>query len=472
MKDLLQLKEDDVVVSESSSPLGQVEKSIKSIEHGSPATSETPAVGPRVLSVKDKDPELAATELGTIIDDAKTRKKSVSFTEDTKDPAPAYGGPPHFLERQQKVGHGRPTTYKTSTGIPASNLEVVNADHNPDDSKSWPIIPIGDSPEDTDLRRQMLEYSMNEVGAIVAEMDIDDNGSYTSCSDDDEDDQYPSSTEEDEDQYGRTTRPVITEEYRKQMQELEQKLNARIIENVGPNPDMSLSESHSGDTSSRLDLKQENTPRNMKTSKKKGVRFAEDLDMSKEPPPASTELQTELMEISGSRPISETVVERSRNSVETSGNVPKKQKLSRFKSARSGIVPAVEGNAASLPMIAAVQAIKQPFAGPPNFAEKERIRQVPEGPQGRTHADVLIERTPRSDVNTATEPDELDPALLHQEVAVEYHRMRNRMIQRNGGFMQTDDESAEIPVTEGNEDESGGRKMSRFKTARLARLGK
>lgn len=474
VKDLPQLKKDDIVELESSSPPSQIEKGTKSTQLGSPATSDTPMVGPRVLIVRDEDPKQVATELGKIIDDAKARKKRVSFAEDTKDPAPAPAskGPLQLLEGQRKVGQGRLATYRTSTGIPASNLEVVNIDDNPDDSKFWPMILHDDSPEDADLRRQMLDYSMNEVGAIVAEMDIDDNGSYTSCSDDDENDQYPSSAEEDEDRYGRTTRPVITEKYRKQMQELEQKLNARIIDNVGPNPDMPSSDSHSDDSSPRVNLEHENTPRDMKTSKKKGVRFTEELDVSKEPSAASIKLRTETVGISSSGPISETVTERSTTSIETSDSMPRKQKPSRFKATRSGMVPAVEGNATSLPMLPAIQAIKKPFHGSPRFAEKDRIRQVPEGPQGQTHAAVLIERAPRSDVNTAIEPDELDPALLHQEVAVEYHRMRNRMIQRNGGFMQTDEESAEVPVTEGDEDESGGRKMSRFKAARLARLSK
>jgi unconventional prefoldin RPB5 interactor 1 len=43
--------------------------------------------------------------------------------------------------------------------------------------------------------------------------------------------------------------------------------------------------------------------------------------------------------------------------------------------------------------------------------------------------------------------------------------MRNRMIQRQGGFMK-EEESEVVPFTE---DEGGPKKMSRFKAARLAR---
>jgi unconventional prefoldin RPB5 interactor 1 len=67
---------------------------------------------------------------------------------------------------------------------------------------------------------------------------------------------------------------------------------------------------------------------------------------------------------------------------------------------------------------------------------------------------------------TPTEPDEYDRALVQQEVATEYHKMRNRMIQRQGGFMARDDEKAEVPFTE---EEGGPKKMSRFKAARLGR---
>ena len=65
------------------------------------------------------------------------------------------------------------------------------------------------------------------------------------------------------------------------------------------------------------------------------------------------------------------------------------------------------------------------------------------------------------------EPDEFDPALLSQEVATEYHKMRNRMIQRQGGFLKNDeDESGIVPL---DEEEGGPKKVSRFKAARLAR---
>ncbi|KAL9116483.1 MAG: hypothetical protein Q9187_006992 [Circinaria calcarea] len=469
VKDLPQVNESDIIEPESDSLADQVEKIKLSMEHGSSAANKSRMVDPGISQATDVGHEPVAKEFGKISDDTTSRKKSVSFAEDTKDPAPTFKAVSQSPQRQRRVGSGDAATYRTSTGIPASNLEVINVNDSPDSSITSPIVPHDESPEDADLRRQMLEYNMNEVGAIVAEMDLDDSGSYSSYSEDDEDDRYNSSADEDEDQYGRTTQPVITEKYRKQMQELERKLNARIIENVGPKPDIPLAESHSEDRSLRPDVELEDVPREIKTSRKKGVRFAEELDVSEEPTIAPIKLQPKVMDTPSSGPITGTIVERSTKGVETSDTGPKNQKLSRFKAARSGIAPTIVGSVAPQPMALATQVTKISSAASPSFVDKDRIRQVPEGPQGRTHADVLIERSPRNDGNTAIEPDELDPALLHQEVAVEYHRMRNRMIQMNGGFMRTDEESAQIPATEEDEDGSGGRKMSRFKAARLAR---
>ena len=82
------------------------------------------------------------------------------------------------------------------------------------------------------------------------------------------------------------------------------------------------------------------------------------------------------------------------------------------------------------------------------------------------HANQIIERPyATTSSTTPTEPDEFDPALLQQEVKTEYHKVRNRMIQRQGGFTDPD-EGPEIPLTEA---EGGPKKMSRFKAARLGR---
>lgn len=100
--------------------------------------------------------------------------------------------------------------------------------------------------------------------------------------------------------------------------------------------------------------------------------------------------------------------------------------------------------------------------GSPIFPEKPMERPIaPSGPEGQTMSTSILEREPSS---TPHEPDELDAGLLEQQVAVEYHKMRNKMIQRQGGFMKED----ESPVQLIEKDEGEPRRVSRFRAARLA----
>jgi len=150
----------------------------------------------------------------------------------------------------------------------------------------------------------------------------------------------------------------------------------------------------------------------------------------------------------------------------------KEKKQSRFKSSRLSEPQVLNGplakrsvpqNGPSLPLFPAKTT--KPFSAPIQFTPAdERTRVVPGGPEGKTLAPEIIERDVPLDT-AAVEPDELDPQLLHQEVATEYHRMRNRMIQKQGGFMR-EEESEIVPFTE---EEGGPKKVSRFKAARLAR---
>ena len=78
--------------------------------------------------------------------------------------------------------------------------------------------------------------------------------------------------------------------------------------------------------------------------------------------------------------------------------------------------------------------------------------------------DSIIERD--VPIIAPTEPDDFDPAILQQEIRTEYYRTRNRMIQKQGGFMKNDEE--ENGIIPFSEEEGGPKKMSRFKAARLA----
>lgn len=417
------------------------------------------------------------------------RKKSVTFADDTKDAAPtvAHATPSNEVSLDE-IRATRPVkrTYSANDVFDAIP-ESIEKDESP------PVIPINESPEDSALRRQMLQYSMDEVGAVVAEIDLDESGSQTSySSDEDGDEQYTSSADEEEDAFGRTTRRVLNDDYLQEMQELEKRLNAKVMHNVGPNMPENLDSLEQPSSDKMLSAKSHQL--STQISGKKGVRFADELDIS----PAPNEEPTDTSPSGpAAPPVHEAVVERTAPSSEATPAPTNGKKVSRFKSSRTAAVaptndsnpslsPAPTNIAANRPLTVDIQERKsltgspphqrppafesqpKPFSRPVTFTADSRTRQVPEGPTGKTLAETLIERpTIGSDVDVPV-PDEFDPALMHQEVAVEYHRMRNRMMQRDGGFAAKAEEEERVPLTE---EEGGRRKVSRFKAARLARLG-
>ena len=361
------------------------------------------------------------------------------------------------------------------------------------------VIPTDESPEDAALRRQMIQYGLHEVGAVVAELDLDEDSESQfsfSADDSDDDQQHSSSAEEEEDKFGRTTRRVVDDDYRREMLDLENKLKARATKAIEPivprsSPEvngMSEKESTKLPGTSVLRDKVERS-----TVKKKGVRFAEELDISPAPAQGSTSKPTRITAGEAAPAIRDAIVERAapRETPSTEAS-PMPQRVSRFKTARAaanynGKFPAmrtgdphiVNGplkgpilerglpNATpSLPLIAATSGKRKDFTGPIQATGEGHARQMPEGPQGKTHVHSIIEHEVSSHEPDAPDPDDMDPALLQQEVAIEYHRMRNRMIQRQGGFLPRDNEDEErVPLTE--EEGGTGKKMSRFKAARL-----
>lgn len=310
------------------------------------------------------------------------RNKSVRFTEDTKsEDAPSKT---QLALRPKGIQNRFPNKGTTNqrNGLPSKVL-YMQEEKEEEEEKYSPIIPVDESPEDAALRREMIQYGLSEVGAVVAELNIDEeeeeeeDGSvdsndeehgYTYEEDDlaeeDEDD-------EEEDKYGRTTRRVVSEAYVKEMQALQKKLEAQQQQspsNKGPKPEIKAEErkptfSSSGSSSST-------TPSSRQKQKK--------------------------------TPISDTIIE----------------------------------HALSI------------------------------SPSTTT--------TQSASDSTDQEPDELDPAIMRQEIAVEYHHMRNRMIHRQGGFLKRPEEEEneegqeKVPLTP----EEGGerkKKISRFKAARLGR---
>ena len=427
----------------------------------------------------------------------KERKKSVSFTPDTK--TSDAERQPIKTPRKRVNGYPRvfgPPTSATSESPSVKSRADVKGDDS-DDSISEIVLPE-EPPEDATLRRQMLKYGMEEVGSIVAQIDIDEGESTPPYSDDDDDDvDYDDTTDEDEDQFGRTKKRVVGDGYREQMLELERKLNAKIMENVGPNADVPVTGSIEVEEDRKAEPKALSVASNSadKTvmQKKKGVRFAESLDISHAP---STKSKTTTKAIpkepfNPDRPIADSIVERTAPATGTSGPTLKTKKTSKFKAALSeGVPPPSPGsNSSTTPskLLSATQthtAISNPLPQTTTTSETQPPSQrtpttinpppIPSGPSGQIQSKILIERPPPPTKTTEpASPDEFDPALMHQELAVEYHRLRNRMIQRNGGFVQEEEEPAEMPIVDDEREQQqleGGRKMSLFKAARLGML--
>lgn len=451
--------------------------------------TSTPDGGPKEVAMaqelkvsKGKAPVQAESSSSASEPEPTARKKSVSFTPDTKEPAEASGIP---VAKSSVSAH---MNFPPGTRVVELNDkdEIVGTEiagsHNPGIQK--PVIPENESEEDAKLRREMLEYSLNEVGNVVAELDL-----YEADSDDeDEYEEEDSDIEEvdEDDEWGRSTRPVVTEEYMQKMRELEKKLNASMIENLGPAPqDADLnnmlqqaqgvhklvvrtdeeippvllpkqpSKAKPAEAETDETTDKTNTDAKPVAKGEKGVRFADSLDVSPPPNPVAEPIATPSQTAASpeARPIADTLVERS-GATSSNASTPSEpappRKASRFKSSRAA-------------------AAAQP---PPEEEKEPTYRTTPTGPANATLASSVIERDHHSTATAPDDPDGLDPDTLSQQTLTEYHRMRAKLIQRqDGGFVrQSAEEEAAGPLVEEFED-GRVRKVSRFKAARVKREG-
>ncbi|KAF1351472.1 hypothetical protein EJ07DRAFT_137906 [Lizonia empirigonia] len=323
--------------------------------------------------------------------------------------------------------------------------KVIELDQDDKMVASYPIIPQGESPEEAELRRQMLQYGLAEVGQVVAELDLDHPTAEYSDFDDDYDDE--DEDDEEEDEYGRSIRPAVTDDYRQQMLELEKKLGARMLENVGPR-------SEDDDTIEQVEsvrlLKVQKDDRFDDTisavkpksaasqSGKKGVRFANDIDISEAPQPVR-EPEAKASPVKPAPTMSD-IVERPARPFQPPTAPSKPAKVSRFKSTRAANEP------------------RQMLPNPPAYEAPA----VPTGPAGRPLASTVVEHTPSSSEPSA--PDEFDPAVMNREIQAEYHKARNKFIQQQGGFKPIDEDEASPIVEERN---GKTKKVSRFMAAKL-----
>lgn len=415
---------------------------------GDPSSSTTPTTSTEVPTANEAASVSTAAESEPVIPLPTAARKSVSFTEDTKPDPPAKK-----LSSLEATGYNEELAdYNFTKGT-----KVIEVDENDNEIASYPIIPQGESPEEAALRRQMLQYGLSEVGQVVAEIDLDGPDDYSDEEMDDEFEEYDSDKSEEEDQYGRSTRREISDEYRQQMLELEKKLNARMVENVGPRPDTHPLAEYSDDVRTLKVRKDETFDGTVDISedgrsdlepKKKGVRFADNLDISPAPQPVQDASKVKLPTAKKMPTMSETIVERASPASELpTTTTSKSSKVSRFKSSRGALA---HSTVSQLP--------------PHQLPEPQP---VPQGPKGQTLANTIVERDLQP--SNPQVPDEFDPALINREVQVQYHKMRNKMIQEQGGFKPSEEEEVDGPLLE--EVDGKTKKVSRFKAAKLKANG-
>ncbi|KAI0435000.1 Prefoldin subunit-domain-containing protein [Xylaria sp. FL1042] len=362
------------------------------------------------------------------------KKKSVTFTEDTKEADERK--PSNSVQRLEEL-------YRQ-----AKEQENIILD---------PIMPADDSPEDAELREDMIRYNketmLYEMAPIVAELELEEGSG-----DNDDDWDYDDSEEEDddEDQWGRSTSGVVDDQYRREMLELKERLSKQTFgeqkESDGEDDEfaegigrIAIRHEQSGPIQNSSDLPAANENPPIKSTSedevKKSVRFASTLDIA-EPPSSSPQLQPSQTQSPDIDPLSDVVERRSSgpsNVASSSGRKP-----SRFRKERANGPPAVQM--------------------PPIAPEKptDITKYAPSGPEGQTLAPTILEHEPSNEIK---EPDELDANLLHQQVTEEYYKMRNKMIGRQGGFLKENTD----PIQPLEEEEGGPKRVSRFKAARLAK---
>ncbi|KAK0624665.1 Prefoldin subunit-domain-containing protein [Bombardia bombarda] len=424
------INDDDI--PETEADLVKAQSEVPTSSAGEPAKVEgtsTAESAPAAASAIAKPSENALPSQSS-----SSTRKSVSFSEDTKSGHEEVTAEPTMSRENQKL---------EQLMQKAKELEAMDL--------SSAVIPDSESEEDSKLRREMLSYSMSEIGPVVAELQLDDEEDDYSDADweieEDEDD-------DDEDALGRSQHSVITDDYIKRMQELEKRLGVKSAFTVErPQAMTPLPEDGVG----RISIVTEPSPQVEEKAKppreKKAVRFSSQLDIAVEDKPKHA--PTPVSKKPLVNPIAD-VVEKTTTEVEEDLEEEPPKRVSRFKKERKAGMPTAASTVATLP--------PGPYQVPERFLNMTQSDLPTESlaPEGQTISDIVMERDVSS---TPREPDDMDDILLYEAAAAEYNRLRNRIIQKEGGFLQ----KVETETVELDEEEGGPKRMSKFKAARLAR---
>ncbi|KAF8429029.1 Prefoldin subunit-domain-containing protein [Tirmania nivea] len=523
--------------------------------------------------------ENAAEEVRTLSEPMKVKEHSTTISEETpQEPKPMIEIDPNYLVSTTTLGSttaqnipvdeiplgglsledsapvGMPTTEpigspaKVDEGLVVEG-DVVIPNQRPtrgfvsDTSKELReedfVLSVDEPLDAADLRRQMIDYNLHDIGAVVAEIDLEE-GDYKDYDDEDYDENDDDDEEEEEDKYGRSTSRVITADIVREMQALQARIQERQEEEAKKQTPQAQVELSSAAQVRISPDKEEALP----VPKKKGVTFSDKLDISVIPP--VTKLDTQrlalpppptlddpdnavpfLVDLLAREQMIEDMKKAGLNTagaavqndgweVKTKDEVAAQpKKISRFKAARMGStvetadktsgapdkVPVLKSTilegqtgAALAPALPQAPANKKPkkvsrfkssraaesapldaTTNPPSVGihqntslkkplfDDEMDVEASKPPRPLV-APTIIEKPPN--VATSSEdlpmaPSELDATLHRQEVAMEYFKTRNKMIQKEGGFLPREEEEMYVPLDDGK------KKMSRFKAARL-----
>lgn len=353
-----------------------------------------------------------------------------------------------------------------------------------------------DTEEEALLRQEMLDYrnGLDEVGAIVAELDLEEGASDVSYDEDyddldidtDVDDGYDD--DESEDEAGKSKQRLrLSRNYRQQMEDLQSKLGVR---NVGPDvePLHDFTQEHAADRpppaeaarkaaiarqteASKSSLKSPTSEGEIKNRpneipKKKRVAFSSELDIApgisnSESSPSGLIVKSDTQK-SNMTPVTESVVERTAPSNEKEIITP--------------VAPSAAPPKQSLFKSLHESQSQKPISKLSVTSSSESEKEAQLGSVGPKSPPTIISRdlVERLASNTATAPDPNDfsDTSHKREIAMEYQRMRMKRIHaQEGGFVGEgeDDNYGETITPIGPKDEQTGRekKVSRFKAARL-----
>jgi unconventional prefoldin RPB5 interactor 1 len=400
------------------------------------------------------------------------------------------------------------TSTKASTGRPRLADEVQSdSDSEVEDEVPRRDIPVrvpipGENPipvsfrdteEEAKMRREMLEYGLNEVGAIVAELDLQEGASDVSYDEDDEevglimdsDFEDDDDDEVSEDELGRVKNPAISEKYKQKMEELQKKLGLTDLKNLGPTPDLpqhlqdALDRPPAAEAARKAALAREeataksSAPSSNSLKKgnrpKKSVAFAQELEIADQA--EETQPKDPTITKPAVNPMGETVMERTESvGLEATPPPPAPaptKPSSRFRAARQAMSAApnlVPESLASHTKSKATSSNKQSTA----LSKPEQAKERP------LVAPTVLERS-TTESPSAPDPFDIDEDMHRREIAMEYHKLRNRRVHGQGGFVrgdpQEDDEMDDMLSNNVLEDPETGevKRVSRFKAARLLR---